>query len=79
MQLHFGLKEAVPEWSLELEIPVRALAFHELESFSGLHARGNFYKCGNMLPKRHYLSWAPVKTPAPDFHRPEFFGPIDFE
>ena len=75
----FGLREAVPEWSLELEIPARALAFHELESFSGLHARGNFYKCGNMLPQRHYLSWAPVDTPAPDFHRPEFFEPIDFE
>ncbi|MDE5921249.1 MAG: hypothetical protein K2G82_06535, partial [Paramuribaculum sp.] len=24
----------------------------------------------------HYLSWAPITTPQPDFHRPEFFGNI---
>ena len=64
---------------LTLTIPAEALAFHRLHSFGGLHARGNFYKCGNMLPRRHYLSWAPVRTPSPDFHRPEFFAPIDFQ
>lgn len=75
----FGIREGLPQWELGLVIPVRALAFHELESFSGLHAKGNFYKCGNMLPRRHYLSWAPIHTPAPDFHRPEYFDVIDFE
>lgn len=74
----FGIRQ-IPEWELELAIPARALVFHDLRSFSGMHARGNFYKCGNMLPRRHYLSWAPVGTPAPDFHRPEFFDSIDFE
>lgn len=75
----FGLREGAQEWQLALAIPARALAFHRLDSFSGLHARGNFYKCGNLLPCRHYLSWAPVRTPAPDFHRPEYFDLIDFE
>lgn len=73
----FGLHEGL-DWELELAIPASALAFHKLSSFSGLHARGNFYKCGNKLPRRHYLSWAPIDTPAPDFHRPEFFESIDF-
>ena len=73
----FGLREGL-DWELELAIPASALAFHKLSSFSGLHARGNFYKCGNKLPRRHYLSWAPIDTPAPDFHRPEFFESIDF-
>ena len=75
----FGLREGGVSWELTLTIPAEALAFHRLHSFGGLHARGNFYKCGNMLPRRHYLSWAPVRTPSPDFHRPEFFAPIDFQ
>ena len=74
----FGLMET-GEWELELAIPARALAFHRLDSFRGLRAKGNFYKCGNKLPRRHYLSWAPVRTPAPDFHRPEFFDDIVFD
>ena len=38
--------------------------------------RANFYKCGDMTPHPHYLSWNPVGTPRPDFHRPEFFGEL---
>lgn len=69
----------VGKWELEVVIPASALVFHDLHDFRGLHASGNFYKCGNMLPRRHYLSWAPVVTPSPDFHRPEFFGQLDFD
>ncbi|MBR4756842.1 MAG: hypothetical protein IK076_07865, partial [Bacteroidales bacterium] len=36
--------------------------------------RGNFYKCGDLTAHPHFLSWNPVGTPNPDFHRPEFFG-----
>ena len=36
--------------------------------------RGNIYKCGDKTAHPHFLSWNPVGTPAPDFHRPEFFG-----
>ena len=38
--------------------------------------RGKFNKCAEATSQPHYLSWAPIKTPAPDFHRPEFFGDI---
>ena len=39
----------------------------------------NLYKCGDSLARPHYLSWQPVATPHPDFHRPEFFKPVLFE
>lgn len=74
----FGLR-TVSNWEVELAIPAEVLVFHNLGSFSGLHARGNFCKCGNLLPRRHYLSWSPIVAPAPDFHRPECFGKIDFD
>ena len=35
---------------------------------------GNFYKCGDKTAHPHFLSWAPIDTPKPDFHRPDFFG-----
>ncbi len=42
-------------------------------------ARGNFYKCASATSEPHYLSWRPIQTEKPDFHRPEFFGEIIFE
>ena len=38
--------------------------------------KANFYKCGDKTAHPHYLSWSPVETPKPDFHRPEFFGEL---
>jgi hypothetical protein len=72
----FGLKSGPVEWSLRLDIPASTFG---LETFRGLRAKGNFYKCGDKLPVRHFLSWAPVNTPRPDFHRPEFFDELNFE
>lgn len=40
--------------------------------------RGNFYKCGDRTAHPHFASWAPISTPTPDFHRPEFFGELTF-
>lgn len=41
--------------------------------------KGNFYKCASATSEPHYLSWSPIESPKPDFHRPEFFGDIFFE
>ena len=71
----FGLREEPTAWELALDIPAATFG---LERFTGLQARGNFYKCGDKLPVPHYLSWAPVRTPRPDFHRPEYFDNIVF-
>ena len=70
----FGLRTEPVRWDVRLEIPASVFG---LERFDGLRARGNFYKCGDRLPVPHYLSWAPVATPRPDFHRPEFFDWIE--
>lgn len=37
---------------------------------------GNFYKCADATEQPHYISWNPIQTENPDFHRPEFFGEI---
>jgi hypothetical protein len=71
----FGLREEPTAWELALVIPASTFG---LETFSGLHARGNFYKCGDRLPVPHYVSWAPIATPKPDFHRPEYFDELFF-
>ena len=36
--------------------------------------RGNLYKCGDFTAHPHFVTWSPVATPSPDYHRPEFFG-----
>lgn len=63
----------VGEWRLFLDIPSEVFGF---QTFDRIKARANFYKC---LGGEHYLSWAPVSTPKPDFHRPEFFEELNFE
>lgn len=42
------------------------------------YVMGNFYKCGDLTPRPHYLTWNPIDTDQPDYHRPEFFGKIVF-
>jgi hypothetical protein len=38
----------------------------------------NLFRCvGPEAPER-YLAWRPTKTPEPNFHVPEAFGPLDF-
>ena len=66
-------------WTLKLEIPAEALWRSGLKSFSGLKARANFYKCGDGLTVPHFVTWSPVSTEKPDYHRPEFFGDIEFD
>ena len=38
--------------------------------------RANFYKCGDLTAHPHFVSWAPVNSPKPDFHRPDSFGEL---
>ena len=38
----------------------------------------NFYKCGDKCEKPHFLSMAPIDTPSPCFHCPEFFQEVKF-
>ena len=66
-------------WSMTVVIPADALFRHSFATWDGVEARMNLYKCGDNLSRPHFLSWSPISTPAPDFHRPEFFKPVRFE
>lgn len=60
-------------WEVALVIPFGSFFAHNLSISSFRNIRLNVYKCGDKLSKPHYLSLAPINTPKPDFHRPEFF------
>ena len=75
----FAERKGDNRWSLTLAIPPQALFRHALTDWSGLEARMNLYKCGDRLSHPHFLSWKPVRTEIPDFHRPEFFEAVTFE
>lgn len=74
----FAEREDIDEWTLTIAIPVTVFIRHKIEELKGKEFRANFYKCGDDLTVPHYLSWNPVLTDKPDFHRPEYFGLIKF-
>jgi hypothetical protein len=65
-------------WDLTLVIPYTCIFKHPNYSPAGKTVRANFYKCGDDLTTPHFLSWNPIDTERPDFHRPEFFGTVKF-
>lgn len=75
----FDTRNEPTKWELALRVPITTFFLHKLNGFDGMKARGNVYKCGDNLPVPHFISWSPIKTENPDFHRPEFFGEIVFE
>jgi Carbohydrate-binding family 9 len=67
------------EWRLEYRVPLALFKnLYGEEVRAGRRAAANFYKCGDETEVPHYGAWSPVETPAPDFHRPEFFGELIF-
>lgn len=66
--------EGMFSWNLLVAIPLSLLGI----KYEGkpVAMKGNFYKCADLTASPHFLSWAPISTPEPDFHRPEFFGDI---
>ncbi len=73
-----GLVGESDPWTLDAVIPATALFRHTIRNFGGLTARANFYKCGDNLPEPHFLSFAPIQWPKPDFHLEQFFIPVRF-
>lgn len=66
--------EGLFTWNLMVVIPLSLMGI----AYDGkpVKMRGNFYKCASAASEPHYLSWNPIETEKPDFHRPEFFGNI---
>ncbi len=69
--------EGLFSWNLVVAIPLDLIGLE----YTGqpIAIKGNFYKCADATSHPHYLSWSPIDTPQPDFHRPEFFGDIVLE
>jgi hypothetical protein len=65
-------------WSLTVAIPLSAFFHHKVDSLAGKSFMANFYKCGDKLSNPHFVTWNPVGTEKPDYHRPEFFGILKF-
>jgi Carbohydrate-binding family 9 len=66
-------------WELTLAIPFSVFTYHSITTLQGKRCRGNFYKCGDLLPDPHFIAWANINFPEPNFHLPAFFGDIIFE
>lgn len=66
-------------WEMTICIPSECFVYDNPETFNGVKATANFYKCGDETSDPHYISWKPVSTENPDYHRPEFFDTIEFE
>jgi hypothetical protein len=66
-------------WELTAIIPVTTFIHNPEIRLKQLMATANFYKCGDELPEPHFVTWNPVGTEQPDYHRPEYFGKLIFE
>lgn len=69
------------EWVVEYKIP-----YEILEKYATVDKpkpkviwRANFYKCADRTSRPHWLTWNKIELPTPDFHRPEFFGTLEFK
>lgn len=67
------------DWEILLIIPKEVFYHQKIDSFKGLTCKGNFYKCGDDLPKQDFLVWNHITGNEPDFHRPDCFGTIIFD
>ncbi len=74
----FGEISGDIKWELTLAIPTEIFFRHKVESLEGKSFRANFYKCGDKLTTPHFVTWNPVETEKPDYHRPEYFGILKF-
>ena len=71
-----NINGSIFSWSAGMCIPFRLIGADPENLPASM--RANFYKCADKSAHPHFLSWNPVDVPAPDFHRPEFFGELVF-
>jgi len=70
-----GVNSEIPEdgaefnWELGVAIPLDIIGLKAGSTFWA-----NFYKCGDLTRKPHFLSWKEISSEEPDFHLPDFFG-----
>jgi len=72
----FNEMEGMFDWELTVKIPLRIMGIDPNNLPEKI--KGNFYKCADGTDSPHFVSWSPINTKVPDFHRPEFFGELYF-
>ena len=72
----FNEMEGMFDWDLTVKIPLRIMGIDPNKLPEKI--TGNFYKCADGTDSPHFVTWNPIKTEIPDFHRPEFFGELYF-
>ena len=75
----FETKTGFFEWKISIAIPLELYGIMNHKDLNNREVKANFYKCGDELPEKHYISWTPIKKEKPDFHTPDFFGTLFFE
>lgn len=65
-------------WELTLNIPFDVFKHHSFKSLKNKTSRVNFYKCGDLMPQPHFVSWNRVNSSRPDFHLQEYLAPLTF-
>jgi len=68
-------------WTVEYSLPFDVLCPYlpVVRTTSGTVWRANFFKCADHTSHPHWLTWARVDRPRPDFHVPEAFDELRFE
>ena len=68
-------------WYVEYRIPFSVLgSYRDFPTpESGTIWRANLYKCADATSHPHWLTWAPIDLPEPNFHQPDFFGVLEFQ
>lgn len=66
-------------WELTSLLPLKLFKFNPIKALENTTFQANFYKCGDLLPEPHFISWSNIKAAAPEFHLPAFFGRITCE
>lgn len=67
------------EWQLTLIIPLSIFIHTPLKKLTDISCKANFYKCGDLLPEPHFMTWSDIIAEKPNFHLPRFFGNLVFE
>ncbi len=67
-------------WTLEYRLPYEILTPYPefIKPASGVCWGANFYKCADESSHPHWLTWSAIEEEQPDFHRPDYFGLIQF-
>jgi len=77
--LPFEEKTGGFQWDLVIIIPASTLIHDKGLVLKERQASANFYKCGDETSVPHFVTWNPVNSANPDFHKPDFFGKLRFE